>query len=91
MTVTSIRLQPDVETGLDAVTEKLQRSRNWVINEAVREYVAKQSLEDARWKGTLAAIEAVAAGRVVDGDTVHRWMRSWGTAEELPVPKPGGA
>ena len=89
MTVTSIRLQADVEAGLDAVTEKLQRSRNWVINEAVREYVAKHSLEDARWQETLAAIESVAAGQVVDGDVVHRWMRSWGTPDELPPPKPG--
>jgi len=89
MTVTSVRLQPDVEAGLDAVTEKLQRSRNWIINEAVREYVARQSLDDLRWKETLEAIDDVAAGRVVDGDAVHRWMRSWGTANELPIPKPG--
>ncbi len=90
MTVTSIRLQPDVESGLEAVTEKMQRSRNWIINEAVREYVAKQTLDDARWADTMAAIEDVAAGRVVDGEAVHRWMRSWGTADELPTPKPGG-
>lgn len=88
MTATSVRLQPDVEAGLASITEKLQRSRNWVINEAVREYVDRKSLEDLRWKQTLEAIEDVAAGRVVDGDAVHRWMRSWGTADELPMPKP---
>ncbi|MCZ8061833.1 ribbon-helix-helix protein, CopG family [Silanimonas sp.] len=89
MTVTSVRLQPDVETGLAAISEKLQRSRNWVINEAVREYVAKRAADDALWADTLEAIEDVAAGRVVDGEAVHRWMRSWGTADELPAPKPG--
>jgi predicted transcriptional regulator len=88
MSVTSIRLQADVEAGLDAVTEKLQRSRNWVINEAVREYIAKRSLEEQRWADTLEALEDVAAGRVVDGEAVHRWMRSWGTPGELPFPKP---
>lgn len=89
MTVTSIRLQPDVETGLDAVTEKLQRSRNWVINEAVREYVAKRKLDDARWADTLEALEDVAAGRVVSGEAVEAWLTSWGTANELPAPKVG--
>lgn len=88
MTVTSIRLQPDLEAGLAEATERLQRSRNWVINEAVREYIAKRSLEDQRWAETRAALEDVAAGRVVDGDAAHRWMRSWGTTNELPVPKP---
>jgi predicted transcriptional regulator len=89
MSVTSIRLQPDVESGLEAITETLQRSRNWVINEAVREYIAKQSLESERWEQTRSAIESVAAGHVLDGEAVHRWMRSWGTPGELPPPKPG--
>lgn len=89
MTVTSIRLQPDVENGLDAVTEKLQRSRNWVINEAVREYIAKQSLEDQRWADTLEALEDVTAGRVVSGEAIDAWLASWGTENELPMPKPG--
>lgn len=89
MPVTSVRLHPDVELGLEAVTEKLQRSRNWVINEAVREYVAKRAMDDALRADTLAAIEDVVAGRVVDGEAVHRWMRSWGTADELPTPTPG--
>ena len=89
MTVTSVRLQPDVETGLDGITEKLQRSRNWVINEAVREYIAKRSLEDRRWADTLEALEDVAAGRVVSGEAVDAWLASWGTENERPMPKPG--
>ena len=30
----------------------------------------------------------VAAGRVVDGKDVAAWVDSWGTAQELPQPKP---
>jgi predicted transcriptional regulator len=26
------------------------------------------------------------AGRVVSGEAVKRWLRSWGTPEELPAP-----
>ena len=29
------------------------------------------------------------AGRVVTGGAVVRWLRSWGTAEELPPPAVG--
>lgn len=37
---------------------------------------------------TLAAMESVARGEVVDADEVHAWLRSWGTSNELPPPKP---
>jgi predicted transcriptional regulator len=30
----------------------------------------------------------VVAGRVVDGQNVQAWVDSWGTAQELPQPKP---
>jgi len=86
MGVTSIRLQPEVESDLEAMAGKLHRSKNWLINEAIREYVARQALEQARWKATLGAIESVAQGKVVPGDSVHAWLRSWGQPDELPPP-----
>ena len=87
MGVTSIRLQPEVESGLEAMADKLHRSKNWLINEAIREYVARQELEQARWKETLGAIESVAQGKSVAGDSVHAWLRSWGQSDELPPPR----
>jgi len=89
MSVTSIRLQPDLEDGLDALSEKLQRSRNWVINEAIREYVAKRSLDETRWAETRVSIEAVAAGAVVSGEAVSAWVASWGKSDESTAPKRG--
>jgi predicted transcriptional regulator len=29
------------------------------------------------------------AGRVVSGEAVKRWLRSWGTADRLPTPRIG--
>ena len=31
----------------------------------------------------------IAAGRVISHEAVERWVRSWGTHNELPPPKPG--
>lgn len=89
MTVTTIRLQPEVESGLEAVAGKLKRSKNWLVNQAIREFVERQDLEQARWNETLAAMESVAQGKVVPGNEVHAWLASWGTAGELPPPKAG--
>lgn len=89
MTVTTVRLQPEVESGLDTLTAKLHRSRNWLINQAVREFVARQEQGQARWQDTLMAMESVTRGQVVSGQAVHEWLGSWGTADELAPPKAG--
>ena len=87
MTVTTVRLQPEVESGLEAAAEKLHRTKSWVINQALREFLLRQELEQARWQETLQAMESVARGKVVSEESVHAWLGSWGTKEELPPPK----
>lgn len=87
MSVTTVRLQPEVETGLELMADKLHRSKNWLINQAIREFVARQELEQSRWNETLAAMESVAQGKVVAGQAVHSWLASWGSVDELRPPQ----
>ena len=87
MSVTTIRLQPEVENGLEAMSDKLRRSKNWLINQAIREFVARQELEQSRWTETLAAMESVAQGKVASGQAVHSWLESWGSSNELLPPQ----
>lgn len=89
MSVTTVRLQPEVESGLEAMSDKLHRSKNWLINQAIREFVARQELEQARWRETLAAMESVAQGKVASGQAVHTWLESWGASDELQPPQAG--
>jgi predicted transcriptional regulator len=86
--VTSVRLQPEVEESLEAMSGRLQRSKSWLINQALREFISRESVEDERWRETLSALESLTAGRVVEGEDVHAWLRSWGTPDELDAPKP---
>jgi predicted transcriptional regulator len=89
MSVATVRLQPELEKSLEAMAGKLHRSKSWLINQAIREFVANQELEQDRWQETLAAMELVAQGRTVSGEAVHGWLRSWGSDNELPPPKSG--
>ncbi|OFZ69638.1 MAG: transcriptional regulator [Betaproteobacteria bacterium RBG_16_58_11] len=89
MSITSVRIQAELENGLDALASKLQRSKSWVINQAIREFIEKQELEQQRWQETLEALTSVKQGKVVSGEAVHAWLGSWGSAEELPLPKAG--
>ena len=45
MSVTTVRLQAEVEQQLDAIANRLNRSKGWVINQALAEYIEKQQLE----------------------------------------------
>jgi predicted transcriptional regulator len=87
MGVTSVRLNSEVEVPLENLANKLDRSKNYLINQAIKEFVQRQSMEDARWEDTLEALSSIKAGKTVDGNEVAAWLESWGTEEELSPPK----
>lgn len=89
MSVTTVRLQPEVAEGLEATASKLRRTKSWVINQALREFLIRKEVEQERWHQTLEAMTSVAKGKVVSGDAVHAWLSSWGGADQLPPPKAG--
>jgi predicted transcriptional regulator len=67
---------------IDAVSERLHRSRAWVVKEAVREYLARHVEDQKRWEETLEAIEAADRGEVIAADEMLRWVDTWGTPGE---------
>lgn len=66
---------------------RLGRSKSWLINQALREFIGRTEEDSARWEQTLGALESVAKGRVVEADAVHDWLNSWGGPNELKAPK----
>ena len=87
MSVTTVRLQAEVEQHLDEIANRLQRSKGWVINQALAEYIEKQRVEQERWQQTLEAMESAAQGKVIDASEVHDWLSSWGTDGERSAPR----
>lgn len=86
MSITSVRLSDDLEKPLDALAHKLDRSRSYLINQAVREFVARQAVEESRWQETLCALESIKSGNAISEDTVHSWLNSWGSGLETNTP-----
>ncbi len=86
MGVTSIRLNSEVETPLEEIAQKLDRSKNYIINQAIKEFVQRQSMEDARWADTLEALSSIKAGKAIDEKEVTAWLDSWGTKDERSAP-----
>jgi|TARA_R110001606_G_C15139980_1_gene624420 predicted transcriptional regulator len=87
MSVTTVRLQGDTEQRLEVIATKLQRSKGWIINQALVEFLEKQQLEQDRWQQTLEAMESAAQGKVIAGEKVHEWLNSWGTDNEQDAPR----
>ncbi len=87
MPVTSIRLKPEVEKPLEALSKKLDRSKNYLINQAIKEFIANRIVEEERWSETLVALESVKNGTVVEEKEVADWLKSWGTENERIPPK----
>lgn len=87
MGITSIRLADDVDKPLESLANKLDRSKNYLINQAIKEFLAKNSLEESRWAETLDALESVKSGQSLDESNVNAWLNSWGTGERKEPPK----
>jgi len=87
MGVTSIRLNSEVELPLENLAHKLDRSKNYIINQAIKEFLQRQSMDDARWEDTLEALNSIKSGKAIAGNEVASWLESWGSNEELSPPK----
>jgi predicted transcriptional regulator len=86
MGVTSVRLQPEIENPLEDLSKKLDRSKSYLINQAVKEFLARNSLEEQRWVETLEAIDSVKSRKLIEEKAVNDWLESWGTENELEPP-----
>lgn len=69
---------------VDRLAGRLERSRGWVIKQALSAWV---DLEEERERMTREAMADVDAGHVVDHGAVKDWAESLGTDNPLPVPK----
>ena len=49
MGVTSIRLKAEIEAPLEDLSKKLDRSKNYLINRAIKEFLDREIIDDSRW------------------------------------------
>jgi len=68
---------------VDAVASRLDRSRGWVIKQALADWV---DVEEERHRMTLQALADVDAGRVISHGAMLSWAESLGTNEPKTPP-----
>ena len=68
---------------VDAIAARLERSRGWVMKQALAAWVDQ---EEERHRMTLEALADVDAGRVIDHQAVQAWADSLSAGKPLPPP-----
>lgn len=69
---------------VDQMAARLDRSRGWVMKQALSAWLAQ---EEERDRLTREAMADVDAGRVINDEAVQAWANSLGTDQPLPVPE----
>jgi predicted transcriptional regulator len=82
----SVRLDSALNDQVSEIADALDRPRSWVIEQAIKDFVALQQWQVAAIDEGLAAADA---GRTVTHEAVVEWVRSWGGPGELSPPKCG--
>lgn len=87
MSTTSFRLDDELEAKLEQTATKLRRSKGWIINDALRQYIEREEQKLKMLEETEQALADIQASRVVSGEEVMKWLETWGTSNETKSPR----
>ena len=71
---------------IDHFAARMERSRNWVIKQALSAWIAQEEERDLL---TWEALADVDAGRTTNHQSVQEWAESLSTDQPLPLPVNG--
>ncbi|MCP4699741.1 MAG: hypothetical protein GY862_23255 [Gammaproteobacteria bacterium] len=62
---TIVRLLPEIESPREDLAKKLDKIKNYLINQAISDFLSRQSFEEQCWIETLEALESVKSGKCI--------------------------
>jgi predicted transcriptional regulator len=68
--VVTAKLPDNLVSRLDEVANRIERSKSWIVRQAVAEWLAE---EERRHELTLEALRDVDEGRVLTQDEIEAW------------------
>ena len=70
---------------VDEIAARLERSRNWIIKQALTSWIDQEEERDRLTREALADVDE---GMVIHHQDVQAWADSLGTDDPLPLPRP---
>ena len=80
----TVRVDSNVKKRLEKLAKSTGRSRSFIAAEAIGSYLDVNEWQVA---GIKRAIVAMDQGDGIPHERVKEWIASWGSKNELPVPK----
>ena len=88
MQATTIRCDENVLQQLDALAEARNRSRTWIINQALTEYIAREEKREQFKTHVLRSWQQYQeTGLHVTDDELVAWLETWGGEQEVEAPQ----
>jgi len=82
--VLTAHVPTELADRLDEYATKMDRSRGWIVKQALADWVWR---EEERHRLTLEGLADIDAGRVVADEAVEAWIESLDTDNPLPRPR----
>lgn len=81
----SIRIDSKIKSRLEKEAKRRDRTVSFIANRAIKSYFEELDRVQRELEEAFAEVDK---GVFISGEKVHAWMASWGTENELPLPKP---
>jgi len=78
-------LPAELVRQLDQYAERLDRSRGWIVKEAIGDWLDREAVRDRLTREALASVDQ---GRLIDHERVEEWLDSLGSENPKPMPQP---
>jgi len=82
----SVRLEDNILKQLDMMAKAADRSRAWLLAQAVKQYVEHEAWQVEAIQRALDKLEC-GKGRFAEHDEVVQWLAGWGSDSEKEPPQ----
>lgn len=84
---TSIKIDDDLKNRIQQLAELRRRTPHWIMQEAIREYVAREENRESFKREALESWESYQeTGLHMTGEEAREWLSRWGTEHESDIP-----
>lgn len=82
--VLTTHIPRDMATQIDQLAEKLERSKSWIVKQALTSWIEQESLRE---RLTREALDDVDSGNLISQESIEAWARSLNTETPKPAPQ----
>lgn len=81
--VLTTHIPQEMAAQIDQMAEKLERSKSWIVKQALTSWIEQESLRERLTREALADVDT---GNLIHHETIEAWAMSLNTQEQKPSP-----